>query len=346
MKKTMQAVVLHGVNDLRMEELPIPKPGPGQVLVKNRVAGVCGTDVHMWAGTNFEGKFPFVPGHEWVGEVVELGAGVRTVKAGDRVTGECFVPCRVCDVCKVRGAPPFCPNHTYFGFQPEAPGAMAEYTLSPEERLHKIPANLSDDEAALVEPVSVAYHAIWGRGGGAAPHDRIGVFGAGPIGLFATQIASVSGAQVVVVEPASYRQKMARAMGAEAIVNPIKEDWKAQIMELTGGLGFTLIVECSGNQSAIASSVDLIAVDGRIVLTGQSMGVKVPIELGKLIWTHGRIVGSCDSPGYWPKAIAYISRKRADVTRIITHRFPLAQAPAAFDVALQGVESGKVVLDI
>jgi len=135
-------------------------------------------------------------------------------------------------------------------------------------------------------------------------------------------------------------------MGAETIVDPTKDDWKAQIMELTEGLGFTLIVECSGNQNAIASSVELIAVDGRIVLTGQSMGVKVPVELGKLIWTHGRIVGSCDSPGHWPKAIAYIGRKRADVTRIITHRFPLGQAPAAFEVALKGVESGKVVLDI
>lgn len=342
----MKAAVMRGVKDLRLEQLPEPEPGEGEALVKIKVAGVCGTDVHMWGGTNFEGIFPFVPGHEWVGEVVELGSGVRSLAAGDRVTGECFVPCHVCAVCKNGGAPAFCQNRYYYGFEQKANGGMAELHVSPEERLHKIPKELTDDEAALVEPVSVAYHAIWGRGGGIAPHDRVGIFGAGPIGLFAMQAAKVAGAKVIVVEPQPYRQKMARAMGADKIVDPSKEDSVAYLMDLTEGLGFTLIVECSGSIAGIASTVDVIAVDGRIVLTGQSMGLKIPIELGKTIWKHAHVIGSCGSPNFFPQTITYMSRRLADVAKIITHRFPLDKVQAAFELGHKGTESGKILLDI
>src|SRR5271157_5001112 len=101
----MKAVVLRGVNDLRFEDLPDPKPKEGEVVVKIKLSGVCGTDVHMWEGKNFEGTFPFVPGHEWIGEVVELGKEVHQLSVGDRVTGECFIPCGACRVCQ-NGGPP------------------------------------------------------------------------------------------------------------------------------------------------------------------------------------------------------------------------------------------------
>jgi L-iditol 2-dehydrogenase len=346
MEGSMKAAVLRGVNDLRLEELPVTQPKAGQVLVKISVAGVCGTDVHMWAGTNFEGTFPFVPGHEWVGRVVEPGPDIRSLQVGDRVTGECFIPCRVCDVCKSGGAPAFCLDHEYYGFQWQANGGMAEYHVSPEERLHKIPGSMSDDEAALVEPVSVAYHAIWGRGGGVAPHDRVGIIGAGPIGLLTAQIAKVAGAQVVVVEPAPYRQKMAKEMAADLVVDPFVDDWKDAVMDQTSGLGFTRIIECSGSKAGIASTVDLIAPDGNIVLTGQSMGLEIPIELGKTIWKHAKVIGSCGSPGFFPQTITYISRGLVDVTKIVTHRFPLDEVHAAFEMGNKGTESGKILLDI
>jgi len=346
MAEMMKAVVLRGVNDLRVEDLPVPEPGEGEVLIKNKVTGVCGTDVHMWAGTNFEGTFPFIPGHEWMGEVVGVGSGVTSVQVGDRVTGEPFIPCGLCAVCKDGGAPAFCPNHGYYGFTWEEMGAMCEYQVSPEERLHKIPASFSDDEGALVEAVSVAYHAIWGRGGGVAPHDRVAVQGVGPIGLLATQIALVAGAQVLVIEPAEYRQEMAREIGAEHIIDPTADGWMEEVLELTEGLGLTLIVECSGNAAGIASTVDTIGIDGRIVLTGQSMGVKIPIELGKTIWKHATVTSSCDAPHFFPKTIAYMARHLADVTKVVTHRFALDDAPEAFELGNQGTGSGKIVLDI
>ena len=107
----MKAAVLHAVNNLRLEEVEIPKLAPNEVLIKVSLCGVCGTDIHMWAGTNFEGTFPFTPGHEWMGVVVETGKGTTSVKEGDRVAGECFEPCRKCKICKNNGIAAFCPDH-------------------------------------------------------------------------------------------------------------------------------------------------------------------------------------------------------------------------------------------
>ncbi len=342
----MKAAVLHAVNDLRLEDVPVPAPGRREVLIKVKACGVCGTDVHMWAGTNYEGTFPFTPGHEWMGEIVELGPEVTEYKTGDRVTGEPFLPCRTCAVCTNGGAPHFCPNHKYYGFAPHTPGGMQEFHVAPVEVLFKVPDNLSDEEGAMIEPVSVAYHAIWARGGGVAPHDRVAVFGAGPIGLLAVQVAKASGAQVIVVEPVEYRARMACDEGADIVIDPTREDLVERVREITNGLGLSLIVECSGSASGIASTVETVAIDGRIVLTGQSFGLKPAASLGKMIWTHANMAGSCGAPRFFPKTIAYMSRKLADSTRVITHRFPLARVDEAFDMALKGTGSGKVMLSL
>jgi L-iditol 2-dehydrogenase len=340
----MNAAVLHGVNDLRLDQVPVREPLRDEVLVQVKKCGVCGTDVHMWAGTNFEGKFPFIPGHEWMGVVAAVGPEVRKIKPGDRVTGEPFIACDVCAICHDGGAPHFCPDHKYYGFTWGTPGAMADYNLSPERRIFKLPDSMTDEEGALVEAVSVAYHAIWGRGGGAGPHDRVGVFGTGPIGLLAVQIAKVSGADVLVVEPGEYRRRMALAVGADLVVDPSKEDLVARVMDFTDGLGLTLIVECSGSPAGIASTVDVIGVNGRIVLTGQSMGLKPAMEIGKTIWKHATIVGSCGAPDYFPRTLKYMAKHLADSTKVITHCYPLSDALPAFQMALKGTESGKVLL--
>jgi len=340
----VKAVVLRGVNDLRLEDLPDPRPKADEALVKIRLSGVCGTDVHMWEGKNFEGKFPFVPGHEWVGDVVETGAGVTTLKKGDRVTGECFIPCGTCPVCQNGGEPAFCKDHEYYGFAWETAGGMAEYHVSPARRLHKIPPNMSDEEGALVEPVSVAYHSIWGRGGGVAPHDTVAVFGAGPIGLFAIQVAKVAGAKVIAVEPMAERQRMAREIGgADEIVDPSKDGFLARMSDLTDGLGCSLVIECSGSKAGIASTVEVAGVHGRIVLTGQAMGVQIPAELGKMIWKHATIAGACGSPFFFPKTIVYMSRGLVDFKKIVTNTFPLAEARTAFELGKKA-ESGKIML--
>ena len=341
----MKAAVLHGVRDLRLEEVPLPNdPGADEVLVEIAVCGLCGTDVHMWAGTNNEGTFPFTPGHEWSGRVVAVGGNVRHLKEGDRVTGEPFVGCRTCEVCQNGQGPAFCPDHSYFGFTQDTPGGLADFHLSPAERLHKIPDNLSDEVAALTEPVSVAYHSVWGVGGGAAPHDRICIFGAGPIGLFALQTCLTSGADVIVVEPSPYRQRMAESIGAETILDPSSENIEQRVMELTRGLGATKIIECSGSVEATAMTVDIVAVEGNIVLTGQSVGTKVPIEIGKTIWKHATISGYAGAHYYFPRTLTFMAKKLVEFDKVITHRFSIDDIADAFDLGNRGTDSAKIMI--
>lgn len=340
----MKAVILRGVNDLVVEEVPTPKPTGDEVLIEVTASGVCGTDVHMWAGTNHEGTFPFIPGHEFCGTVVELGNKVKKLKVGDRVTGECFIGCGVCSVCQNGGAANFCHNSRYYGFAWDTPGALSEYNCSPEERLIKVPDEVSDEAAAMTEPVSVAYHAVWNRGRGVGPHDRVGIFGTGPIGLFAMMASLMSGAQVIVVEPKLYRQEMARKFGATTIIDPSAGDPVKEIMELTKCLGLTRIIECSGSVAGIAMTVDVIGVDGVIVLTGQSVGTKIPTELGKLIWKHASIVGSCGSQDWFDKTLAFMQKVPLRLEDIITHKFTLDQALEAFELGNKGAESGMIMM--
>jgi L-iditol 2-dehydrogenase len=341
----MKAAVLRGIDDLRLEELQIPQAKDNEVLIRIKSSGLCGTDVHMWEGTNDEGTFPFVPGHEWAGEVVEAGRDIKTLAVGDGVVGEPFISCQVCPNCQDGLATNMCLDWEYYGFSWEYPGGMAEYVASKEERLFKIPDNVSYDEAVLVEPVSVSYYAVWGSGGGAAPHDRVVVFGAGPIGLFSMLTCQASGAPVIVVEPQPYRRQMAKDLGAEVVIDPAAGDVVEQVLAQTGGRGATLILECSGSDQALAESMDAVAKQGRVVLVGHSIGRKVPIEIGKTIWQGATVVGSCGSPFFFPKTLDFMSRRLVDLTQVVTHQYPLTDIMEAFELGKKASESGKIVIN-
>lgn len=340
----MKAAVLRGVQDLRLQDLPDPVAADNEVLIRVKAVGVCGTDVHMWQGTNQEGTFPFVPGHEWSGEVVAVGRRVKMVSSGDRVVAEVPIPCRICDNCKDGMEPNMCPDFELYGFSWENPGGMAEYTLAREERLFKIPENVSYEEAALVEPVSVAYHAVWGSGGGAAPHDRVVVFGAGPIGLFAMLSCKASGAPVIVVEPQAYRQEMAARLGADAVLDPTIGKLAEQVMDHTGGRGATLVLECSGSNGALAAMLDVVGKQGRIVLVGQSAGRQIPIEIGKAIFERTVIVGSSGSPYFFPRTLTFMSRRLVDLMAVVTHQFPLSGVLDAFALGRRGGDCAKILI--
>jgi len=329
---------------LRLEEVQYPRPAGKEVLIRVKAAGVCGTDVHMWEGSNREGTFPFIPGHEWSGEVVEVGKDVTSVSRGERVVAEVPIPCRICDNCKDGMEPNMCPDKELYGFSWENAGGMAEYTLAREERLFKIPENVSYEEAALVEPVSVAYHGVWEAGHGAAPHDRVVVFGAGPIGLFAMLSCKASGAPVIVVEPQAFRRQMAKDLGADVVIDPSGGDVAEQVKEHTGGRGATMVLECSGSNGALAATVDVIGQQGRIVLIGQSAGRRIPIEIGKAIFQRTAIVGSSGSPYYFPKTLTFMSRRLVDLMAVVTDRFPLPAILSAFELGLRGANCAKILV--
>ena len=341
----MKAAVLRGVDDLRLEELPDPKPRPNEVLIRVKSSGVCGTDVHMWEGKNDEGTFPFIPGHEWAGEVIEVGKDIKGFKVGDKAVGEPFIPCGVCPNCKDGMAGVMCEDPEYYGFTWDTRGGFAEYVCTKEARLHRVPDSVSFEEAALIEPASVAYHGIWGDGGSVAPHDRVVVFGAGPIGLLCMLECLASGAPVYVVEMLPYRRSMAKDLGADDVLDPKAVDYKDKIMDLTRGRGASLVVECSGADAALADSVDIVAKQARIVLVGQSVGRKVPIEIGKTIWYATTIYGSCDSPFFFPKTLEFMERRLVDLTQVVTHRYPLDGILEAFELGKNASASGKIMIE-
>lgn len=297
----------------------------------------------MWVGTNFEGIYPFVPGHEWSGHITEVGSEVKKFKVGDRVTGDNFIACGKCEICKTSGDYYFCPDHQAYGWTPEYPGGIAEYHWSPEERLFKIPDSMDDELGALVEVVSVAYHAIWARSEGIGPHDRVAIIGTGPVGQIAAAISKIAGAQVIAIEPEPHRAEMAKKMGADMVIDPSVGDPVKDIMDLTGGLGVTRIIECSGSIGGIALTVDIISVNGVIVLTGQSIGTKIPIEIGKTIWKHAKIVGSCGSPYFFQQTIDFMAKGLVDFKKLITHRFPLGDALEAFKLG-DSATAGKILI--
>ena len=340
----MRAAVLRGVNDLSLEEHPAPRPAADEVLVRVEACGVCATDVNMWRGTNLEGAFPFIIGHEWAGEIVEAGSEVGAFAVGDRVVGEVAEPCRVCVNCRAGLPAVACIHARYYGFSWQTPGGMAEYHAAKEERLHKIPDNLSYEEAALVEPISIGYHGVWDSGGGVLPHDRVVIFGGGPIGMLTMLVCKAAGAPVAVVEPHPHRREMAQELGADAAIDPMEGDLVEQVMAYSEGRGASLVVECSGNEAARAATLDVVAFHGRIVLIGIRANSTAPLELDKLIFKEATIAGSDGSGFVFAKPLELMSRRVVDFAKVITHRFPLDQVDRALELGAGQAESSKIMI--
>jgi len=343
------AVILSGPLKLKVDEIEMPRIAPDEVLVKVKASGICGSDVECYKGRSKEGRYdigPYVPGHEWSGEVMETGSEVVAFKKGDRVVGDCVVGCGRCYYCKSGMNPTFCTNMLEYGFMPTANGGDQEYLKVKEKALHRLPANLTWEEGALVEPFSVSYHGVWGVGGGVDASYDVAVFGAGPIGLFALIIAKVAGARAVVVEPLRNRAVIAENLGADVIIDPSREDPAKRIGDLTNGHGVDLVVEASGTDNAIAATIDVAKRNGRVVYIGHSIGRKIPIEIGKTLWKGLTLVGKAGSPYFFPRTIEFMSRakKSVELASVITHRFPLEKAVEAFELASERESSVKILL--
>ena len=340
----MRAAILRDVDELRVEELPAPSPAADEVLVRVAACGVCATDVNMWRGTNLEGIFPFVPGHEWAGEIVETGSEVTKFAVGDRVVGEVAETCGVCANCKGGLPPVSCLNVKYFGFSWQTPGGMAEYCTAKEPRLHKIPDNLSYEEAALVEPISVGYHGVWETAGGVLPHDRVVIFGGGPIGMLTLLTCKAAGAPVAMVEPHPHRRDMAQELGADAAFDPLEGRLEEQVLDFTQGRGASLVVECSGNDAARAATLDVVAFRGRIVLIGIRAKRTVSIELDKFVFKEATMAGSDGSGFVFAKPLELMSRRVVDFSKVITHRFPLEEVNQALELGAGQADSSKIMI--
>lgn len=331
---------LYGPKDIRLKTVETPPLRPTQILVKLSVCGICGSDVHCYLGESAEGRYdlgPYTPGHEWCGDVVAVGSDVISLKVGDRVTGECANSCNRCENCKEGLNHSYCTNWNEVGFMPSAPGGMGEYLVGEEQFCHRIPDSMTDFEGALVEPCSVAYHAIYAENGRVTRTDDCLIIGGGPIGLFAAVICKAAGARVILADPYALRRQIAReVIGVDATVNPRGGDILQAVTEMTNGRGASLIVECTGSDSGVAMTVDAAAPHARIRFVGHSIGRKIPIEIGKAIWKGLNLRGSCGATWAFPDTIRFLARVKQDIdySQFVTGVYPLARVQDAFEWAI------------
>jgi L-iditol 2-dehydrogenase len=292
-------------------ELPTPVIADDEVLVAARSVGVCHSDIDLLEGRYIiPFEYPLIPGHEWSGEVVDVGPKVTGFRPGDRVVGECVI-----------GA-------DHFGFS--ISGAAAEFFVAKPAWLHRLPDELSYTMGALVEPFSVAYYAIV-RAGGVDASDTAVVLGAGPVGLAVTAAAVAMGARVVVAEPSPERREAAASLGASVTVGP--EGLDSALADLTGGRGADLVLEASGRPDVMARALELAAFQGRVAYIGIDVGQEAPAKLGLIQSKELRITGSIGSPGVWPETLRFLANSGIDLSPLVTQRFVIDEALAALDAA-------------
>lgn len=341
---------LHKPYDLRIEEIELPKLKPDEILVKIEACGICGSDVECYIGKSAEGRYdiaPYTPGHEWAGQIVEIGNRVSTFNVGDKVTGDCVLDCGYCCNCKNGKMPSACENMRETGFRPDSPEGMGEYLIIEERYAHKLPDEWSYEEGALVEPFSVGYFGIWGNGGYVDASDTVIIFGAGPIGLSALIVAKVARAKVIIVEPFKNRNNLALKLGADEVIDPTACNLKDEILKLTDGFGGSVVIEASGNDNAIASIFDVAGHSARVRLIGHSVGRKVPVEIGLTIWKTLAITGSGGIKNFMPRTIRFMERikNEFDFKALISHRYPFKDIHAAFNKAASDKKNAfKVML--
>jgi L-iditol 2-dehydrogenase len=327
----MNALLLKEYMKLEFVQMPTPEIGPHDVLVRVRACGICGSDVHGLDGKTGRRIPPLVMGHEAAGEVVETGAQVYDLRPGDRVTFDSTVYCGQCFHC-ARGEVNLCDNREVLGVSPgpyRRHGAFAEYVAVPRRIMYRLPENLSYEQAALIEAVSVAVHAV-----GITPvrlGDSAVVVGSGMIGLLAVQAVRLAGCtRIIAVDPDDSRLSLARQMGATATVNPKSADAAAAIREMTEGRGADIAVECVGATDPIRTAIAGVRKGGAVTLVG-NVAPDIDLPLQSVVTRQIRLQGSCASNGEYPACIALLSAGAIQVGPLISAVAPLEEGPSWFD---------------
>jgi L-iditol 2-dehydrogenase len=321
---------------IELEERAAPEPGPGEVLVDVRAVGVCGSDVHYYEHGrigDFVVEEPMVLGHESAGVVSAVGPGVTGLAVGQRVSVEPGVPDRSCPQC-LAGRYNLCPQMRFFA-TPPIDGAFAEQVVVHQAFAHPVPDSMSDDAAALLEPLSVG---VWAcRKGGVGPGSRVLVTGAGPIGLVAVQTALAFGATSVAVSDVNpARLEMAAALGATELVD-------ARSSSVTDIAPPNILLECSGFPPAITEGVRALDRAGRAVLVGMG-GDEIPLPLSVVQGRELEVTGTFRYANTWPTAIALVAAGRIDLDRLVTGHYGLADAEASLTVGRNDPSSVKVIV--
>jgi L-iditol 2-dehydrogenase len=325
----MQALVVVEPERFEIREVPVPEPGPNEVLARVRAVSICGTDAHLIHG-DYPGfwppAFPFIPGHEWAGEIAALGPGADRLgwKVGDRVAGTSHDACGVCQKC-VEGRYNLCENygkqglHRQYGHNYQ--GADATYVVHGVKCIFRLPDALTFEQGALIDPASIALHVA--NRGQVRPGDAVAVTGAGAIGLLAGDAALIRGAARVIVVGRGQRLAKAAALGFET-VDTAAGDPVGAVRRMTGDLGADVVLECAGVPETVAWALDMLRRGGRCAAVGIPTA-SAEINLQKLVLDELELVGCRASAGEMRRVIPHVEQGRMRVGEMITHRFPLSQ---------------------
>jgi L-iditol 2-dehydrogenase len=327
----MKALLLSSYRYLEIADLPAPVPGENEILVRVAACGICGSDVHGYDGSSGRRIPPIVMGHEAAGRVAAVGTGVTKFRPGDRVTFDSTVCCGACDYCR-RGEINLCDNRNVLGVSCadyRRAGAFAEYVTVPERIVYRLPEAMSFAEAAMLEAVSVALHAV-----SLSPitsETTALVIGAGMIGLLTLQALRAAGcSRVFVADIDASRLKLAADLGATEALPATGAGLVSQIFDLTEGRRADLVIEAVGIDATVRTAIDCARKGGMVTLVG-NISAEVTLPLQKVVTRQIRLQGSCASSGEYPKAIALVSNGRISVKPLITAIAPLEDGPRWFE---------------
>jgi len=340
--------VLYKTDDIRLEQQEVPEPGPHQVLIRMDSVGICGSDVHYWthgAIGDFIVKAPRVLGHEAAGIVAKCGSAVTSLQVGDQVAIEPGVPCRMCTFCKT-GVYNLCPD-MQFCATPPVHGNLARYYVHAADFCYKLPANMSLEEGALMEPLAVGVHAC--RRAGVSLGKRVLICGAGPIGLVNLLTAKAMGAsEIVITDIMENRLEVAKKMGAthtyKAGGGKSAEEMAAEVSALLGGHKPDVTIECSGVEASIRFGIFSTKSGGCIVLVGLGKP-EISMPIVNACVREVDIRGIFRYSNCYPTAISMVASGSVNVKPLITHRFKLEETLQAFETAKTGAGGAiKVII--
>jgi len=341
----MKALLLEEYKKLSITDMPEPEVGEHDVLVQIKACGICGSDIHGFDGSSGRRVPPLIMGHEAAGVVAQTGSAVTKTKEGDRVTFDSMVSCGQCFFCQ-RGKMNLCDNRRVLGVSCEdyrQHGCFAEYAVVPEHIIYPMPDNLAFEHAAMIEPVSVAVHAV--KRTPITKGDTAAVIGVGMIGLLVVQALKAAGcSKIIAVDLAEEKLKLAQELGADLSVNPKTTDAVKSIQEATDGRGADVTMEVVGATPTIKTAIESARKGGHVTLVG-NLAPEVDFPLQSVVTRELTIYGSCASNGEYPECIDLLARGVIQAEPLISAKAPLEEGADWFE-RLYAAEAGlmKVIL--
>ncbi len=330
---TMKAVYLTGLRQMELRPAPVPRlGGPRDVLLRVDTLGVCGSDIHYYTQGRIgphEAPFPFILGHELGATIVEVGSDVKSLLPGQRVAVDPLIACGECDQCR-GGRKHTCRNQKFLGSSGIFPGALVEYLVMPAACCSPVPDSLDDDQAAVVEPLSIGVYAA--QMAPLAPGARVGIVGSGPIGLCTLlAVRAQMPAAVYATDLVDERLSVARTCGADWTGNPLQQDVVAAIRNVEP-LGMDVVFECAGEQDAIDQGIALLKPGGTLLIIGIPEVERISFDIALMRRNELRILNVRRQNECVEQAIELIASGRVDVRPLVTHHFQFEETGRAFEM--------------